>query len=442
MKEYLEREPTGTTTDRLNQRRKNMQKKRRNLPKNRGNQQRISKGNRKRRNGIKKRSFRNYYIFLVIALLILLFAIISGNKKDDVSKYMYLSNVKTYTKNPIIVKAAKNSTAKVAILSLDDIKEFFDKDIRYDGEKKEIITIGNTHVARIILNDFAINLNGTESVINVSAFEEDGRVYLPLNDLSSVYGIEVFIADNDRVIVDNTHKEKKHVKVLDNTRLRKGKTIFSKTLAKLKDDKDYVLVEENKGKVKIRTIDGIFGHVFKNRVKNILEVRSDYPEDEKLSYSYIRNYANVDDNFDKVNNDGENKVAIIDIFESELNKNIIILSEKYDSKSESYKIYRNKLKTNNIEAVAKLDLEKYDLSKTLNTFESRQSFISKVLQISNKHNVFGVELNVKDDVDLNIYELFVEELKPRLKERGVKLFIHKDKIKSDKIKENIDYESE
>ena len=38
----------------------------------------------------------------------------------------------------------------------------------------------------IKLNDFAINLNGTDSVINVSAFEEDGRVYLPLNDLSSV----------------------------------------------------------------------------------------------------------------------------------------------------------------------------------------------------------------------------------------------------------------
>lgn len=390
-----------------------------------------------------KKTFKGYYILLIIAILFLLITIITGNKKDDVSRYLYFNNEKIKTINPIKISLAKNSTAKVAVLSLDDIREIFDKNIRYNNEEKEIITIGKTHVARIILNDYAINLNGTDSVINVSVSERDGKIYLPLNDLSSVYGIEVFISENDKVIVDDVHKSKKIVKVEDKTKLKKNKKIFSKTIIKVSDQEDLILVEEGKRKLKVRTFKGEFGYIPVKKVKTIVEVRSNYNEDENREYNIIRNYSNPDDNYDKVQKQGEFNAAIVDIFKISLNneKNKLILSQKYENDNSSYKIYRDKLKTNNIETIGQINLKEFDLLKYLDKFIKRQNFISELLKISNKHNFNAIELIVSDNIDIKIYEEFVEELKPRLKERGLKLFIPKDKIKTDKIKENIDYES-
>lgn len=401
----------------------------------------IKKDKRNKRKVLNKKSFKGYYIVLGIAIIILLIAIFTGNKKDDVSKYFYLNNQKINTINPIKIKLAKNNTAKVAIFSFDDIQKLFDQNIRYNEDENEIITIGKTHVARLILNDYAINLNGTDSVINVSVFKEDGKIYIPLNDLSSVYGIEIFISENNRVIVDNIHKSKKIVRVLDNTKLKKNKNLFSKTLLKLSIYEDYILVDENKSKLKVRTKEGIYGYISTKKVKNIIEIRSDYIEEESQNYNIIRNYSNPEDNFDNVKKVGEFNAAVIDLFNISVNKNILTISQNYNPDDSSYKIYREKLKINNIETIGSINLENYDLSKYLETFLKRQDFIYQILKIANKHNINAIEINLDDNTDIKLYENFIQELKPRLKERGLKLTILKDKIKSDKIKENIDYES-
>ena len=396
---------------------------------------------KKRKRRIKKKSFKNYIIVLFVALLILIVSVLSGNRKEDVSKFFYLNNEKIKTKSPIKVSLAKNSTAKVAVLSLEDIKENFDENIRYDNKNKEIITIGKTHIAKIILNDYGININGTESVINVSAFEDEGKIYLPLNDLSSVYGIEVFVTNTNRVIVDEVHKEKKLVKVFANTKLKKSKNLFSKTLLKLSEYEDYVLVEEGKKKLKIRTLDGFYGYIPAKKSKSIIEIRSDYIEDEKKDYNFIRNYKNPDDNFDDVKLELQDNIAIINLFEINYKSKSITLKEKYSKDDSAYKIFREKLQSNNIETIAELNLEKQKLDKYLESFDKREKFIYELLKISNNHNIQGIELLVNENSKAEIYENFAEELKPRLKERGLKLFIPEDKIKNKKVKGIIEYES-
>lgn len=387
-----------------------------------------SKNRRNRKRVVGKKSFKAYIIVLFIAILILIISILAGNRKEDVSKFFYYNNQKITTKKPIKTSLAQNSTARLAILSLDDIKNIFDPNIRYSKESKEIITIGKTHVARIILNDYAINLNGTDSAINVSAFEEDGVVYIPLNDLSSVYGIEVFVTQTNKVLVDQFHKQKKLVKVLDNTRLKKSKGIFSKTLLKLSGNEDYVLVEEGKNKLKIRTLEGIYGYVPTKKSKSIIEVRSDYIEEEATIYNFIRNYRSPDDNFDKITLKEGSNATIIDLFNISGNKNSIVLSEKHQKDESSYKIFREKLRTENIEVVAELNLEKFLLSKYLENFEKRQNFIYNILKISTNHNLKGIEIKIAKDEDLKIYEDFIEELKPRLKERALMFFEFEQKI--------------
>ena len=419
------------------------------IDRNKQRNQKMNLNNRSRKRVLKtkgkNKSFKNYYIFLILALIILLISILSGSKKEDVSKFFYLQNQIIKTKDIIQIKPAKNSTAKVAVLSIDDIREYFDKNIRYDDNKKEVITIGDSHIAKIMLNDFAININGTDSVINTSAYKEDKTVYLPLNDLSSVYGIEVFVSNTNRVIVDKIHSEKKIVTVLPNTKLKKSQTVFSKTLKKLSDSKigsseECVLVSEGKKYYKVRAVDGIYGYVAKSKVKNVLEIRSNYIESEKIPYHFINNYSNPDDNFDNVKKEGEYNASIIDVLNIKTKGNALVSESKYDVSASSYKIFRNKLKTNNIDTFIKSDTSKFDLSKYLETFEKRQKFVSESLKIANKHDVQGIELIVDTKSKLNIYEYLVEEMRPRLKERGLKLVIKKDNIKSDKIKENIDYE--
>ncbi len=378
--------------------------------------------NRKNKKRTKNKSFKGYIIVLIIAILILLAVILNGNKKEDVSKFFYLNNQKIVTQKPIRISLAQNSTAKVVIMSLEDIVANFDKDISYNEDTNEIITTGDTHVARIILNDYGINLNGTDSVINVSAFKDEDIIYLPLNDLSSVYGVEVFVTNNNKVIVDNIHKGKKVVRVVEDTKLKKSKMFLSKSLEKLSGDKDYVLVEEGKNKYKLRTSNGTYGYVSKNKVKSIIEVRSDYIEDEEIEYNFIRNYRIPEDNFDNVNVEDTNKVAIIELFNITEKNNILSLEEKYSKENPSYIIFIDKLKTNNIEIVAELNLEKYNLNDYLEDFTKRQVFISQLLKIANNHNIQGIELLANEDISSKVYETFIRELKPRLKERGLKLF--------------------
>lgn len=400
-----------------------------------------SKVRRKRKKINKKKPFKAYIVVLIIAILILIVSIISSNRTEDVSKFFYLNNKKITTKVPVKISLAQNSTAKVAILSLDDIRQNFDENIRYNAETREIITIGKTHVARIILNDYGIDLNGTESVINVSAFEENGIVYIPLNDLSSVYGIEVFVTSTNKVLVDEIHKEKKILKVLANTKLKKGKGIFSKTITKLLDYEDYVLVEEGKNKLKIRTLEGDYGYISAKKSKSIIEIRSDYIEDEIVQYNIIKNYRNPEDNYDNVELIGGYNAAIIEVFKLSSKDSNIVLKQKYSSTESSYKIFREKLQSNNIDAVAELNLEEYNLEVFLETFEKRQQLITELLKIANKHNVRGIELLVDDNSKIELYENLIEELKPRLKERGLKLFLPNGKLKNERIKEIIDYES-
>ncbi len=392
--------------------------------------------NRKRRIR-RKKSYKSYIAILILSLLILLITILSGRNKIDYTHNFYFNNEKIKTKNPIKISLAKNSSAKVAILSYDDIKEFFDKEIKYNKDKEEIITIGDTHVAQIVLNDFAININGTDSVINASAFIEDKILYLPLNDLSSVYGIEVMITDDNILFVDSIHKEKKVVKTDQDVKIKKGKTFLSKTLGKIEEYEDSTLIKEGKRKLKIRSNTGIYGYISAKKTKSIVEVRSDYIEPEIPKYNFIRNYSNPDDNFDKVKKSGEHNATIINLLS--INKENLDFNEIYDKDNSSYKIFRDNLKSNNIDVFIKIDLSNAKFKNDMKDFTRRQILINDILKYSSLHEAQGIELILNERYNSDINEDLIKELKARLKGRGLKLAIPSKNVFNDNIKELIDY---
>lgn len=390
---------------------------------------RKEKTNRKvqSRTRTKKSLNKNFYssfgIIFVVAIFVLLISILTNNKGNNNKYTIYINNESVTLKNPVDIRISSNGSAKIAMISLEDISNLFDKNIRYNEEKKEIITTGKMHVGKIVVGDFSININGTDSAVNLSAYNEGDKIYLPINDLSTIYQIEVNITDDNKVFLDDISKKKDIVITIDKTKLKKSKNIFSKTLTKLSAEDESVLLKDDGKHYKIRTKDGIIGYINKNNVKSIINIREDNPIIKKPEYNYITNYYDLKQNFDDVKLSKKNDAAFLDLLYIEDSK----VYDKYNSDSKGYKIYREKLSDNNIEAIATIKITD-SIIKELNTYEKRTLVISQILKKAAAHrlNAIYIEADIKNEKEN--YTYFIQELRPRLTERGLTLVLNSNEI--------------
>ena len=114
-------------------------------------------------------------IILVIAILVLLagsilFAIkvapnyINHDITDKTNLVINYSNVTGRMKNDLVI-----DENNVVYLSMNDIKNYYDKHIYYDKKYDQIVTTTDTKVAVLKLNENRITINGQERAIKGSA---------------------------------------------------------------------------------------------------------------------------------------------------------------------------------------------------------------------------------------------------------------------------------
>ena len=93
-------------------------------------------------------------------------------------------------------------------ISMDDIKNFFDKYIYIEDEINEIVTTYNDKIASIGFEANKLTLNGSTKKINAHAIKENDVVYIPISEMTDVYNIEINNIESTKVItIDSLERE-------------------------------------------------------------------------------------------------------------------------------------------------------------------------------------------------------------------------------------------
>ena len=134
----------------------------------------------------------------------------------------------------------------VVYLSLNDIMNYYDKHIYYDEQYKQIVTSSETKLAVLKLNENIITINGVTKSIKGCAKVVNGVYYLPISEMEDVYNIKVSKAEN-KVILESLDRKLTTATASKNLAIKYKTTFFSKTIERInKGDKVSIAeVQEN-----------------------------------------------------------------------------------------------------------------------------------------------------------------------------------------------------
>ena len=314
-------------------------------------------------------------------------------------------------------------------LSLEDIKNFFDKYIEYDEETGEIITTSEINIARMHLNSNKISINGIDETLNSDILEKNDTVYLPFSEMSEkVYDVNLnYIQSTDTIIIDSLDRKQEKVTVEKNTNLKYKTTVFSKTLSKLNEGDELIYIDETEDWIKVRTKDGIIGYVKNDTVGEKQTIREEKEYVKKvdgkvnLVWDYYSEYVTAPDRTNQVI-DGVNVVSP-SFFSLETGSN----GEIFDNCNDEGRRYIEWAHNNGYQVWAMFSNNSLrDTTSTiLNDYDKREYMIQNILNLVQEYNIDGLNVDFEnmngDDKDL--YSRFLIELSPQLKKAGKTLSV-------------------
>ena len=374
---------------------------------------------------IEKKKKRIMKVFITI-LVIIIVAII-GYKIND---YVILDKNKTI--NLIINNKNVTSNLKKEIfieddeiyISKQDLGNFFDKYIYEDKENNKIVTTYENKIGAISLKENEININGSNKETYAHAIEKNGTIYIPIQELEDVYGIEIKYIENTKALtIDSIAKEQKKAIITKNVAVKSSKKIIAKTVDRVKKGSYVVVVSEEKGYTKIRTENGKLGYVKSNKIANTVVVREEIKETKQIEgkvnlvWDYYSEVATAPDRTG-VTMDGVNVVSPAFFHlnsKGELTENIGQEGKKYIewAHSKGYKVWP--MVQNAGSGMINVT------SEIMNNYNKRQKLINEIVSLCVEYKLDGINLdfeNMKQE-DKDMYSRFVIELTPRLKDMGV-----------------------
>ena len=328
-------------------------------------------------------------------------------------------NVTANLKNEIIIKD------NVVYLSKQDISNFFDKYIYEESKNKTIITTYNNKVASIGFNSDTITVNGETKKINAHAITEKNTIYLPISEMTEVYGVEIKNIENSKVItIDSIDKEQKTGRVISNLNVKSSIKFISKTVDKIKKDSKVIVVSNlENGWTRIRTEKGKLGYIKTNQIDNITTVREAKVENKQIEgkvsivWDYFSEYYKAPDRTNtKI--DGVNVVSPA-FFRLDSNgviqANIGNEGEKYIkwAHQNNYKVWP--MVSNAGDGMLKVT------SDIMNDYDKRQNLIDQIVKMCKNYKIDGINIdfeNMKKE-DKDLYSRFIIELTPRIKDLGL-----------------------
>ena len=305
----------------------------------------------------------------------------------------------------------------VIYLSFDDVKNFFDENIYYDKQYKQIITSSDTKLASLEIGKKQMYINSSKTILYAPAIEDDGTYYLPISEMDKVYNVEIkFSKDTNIISVDSLDREQKIGNSSKNASVKYKPTTFSKTLDKLKQGDSVVVIGQSDGWYKVRTGNGIIGYV--KEIANISKVREDFVRQKqingKVSLVWDSYYSgNAPSRTESI--DGINVVSPSFARLKEWGKGEFSISSDSSMKAYVSWAHNNGYK---VWPMVANDSQKATTSEILNDYKLRETLINNIVNMVVKYDLDGINIDFEymKQEDKNLFTQFLIELAPRFRE--------------------------
>ena len=357
-------------------------------------------------------------ILATIALIANDYIILDSNKTTNL--IINNKNVTSNLKNEIKIKD------NMIYLSKQDIANFFDKYIYEEEETNQIIITYDKKIAEIGFEENTININGSDKNIRAHAEKENEIIYLPISEMTEVYGIEIeYLPDTKVVTMDSTDREQKKAILSSDVAVKSSTNFIAKTVDRVKKGEDVIVISSENGNSRIRTKNGKIGYVKSNKLTNEVTVREDMEEEKQvtgkinLTWDYFSQYASAPDRSGQTI-EGVNVVSPSFFYideDGDLRENVGEEGENYIewAHNNGYKVWP--MISNAEAATESLDIT----SNIMNSYEKRKELIEDIVNACVKYKIDGINVdfeNMKQE-DKDMYSRFIIELTPRLKEMGL-----------------------
>ena len=357
-------------------------------------------------------------ILATIALIANDYIILDSNKTTNL--IINNKNVTSNLKNEIKIKD------NMIYLSKQDIANFFDKYIYEEEETNQIIITYDKKIAEIGFEENTININGSDKNIRAHAEKENEIIYLPISEMTEVYGIEIeYLPDTKVVTMDSTDREQKKAILSSDVAVKSSTNFIAKTVDRVKKGEDVIVISSENGNSRIRTKNGKIGYVKSNKLTNEVTVREDMEEEKQvtgkinLTWDYFSQYASAPDRSGQTI-EGVNVVSPSFFYideDGDLRENVGEEGENYIewAHNNGYKVWP--MISNAEAATESLDIT----SNIMNSYEKRKELIEDIVNVCVKYKIDGINVdfeNMKQE-DKDMYSRFIIELTPRLKEMGL-----------------------
>ena len=378
---------------------------------------------------IQKKKKRIIIALLTIITLIMLFIIayianefIILDKNKTTNLVINNKNVTENLKKEILIKEGE------IYISKQDLGNFFDKYIYEENETQKIITTYNKKIAEIGFDQNIININGTDKTTQAHAIKEGDTIYLPIEELTDVYDIEIsYKPDTKVLVIDSLSRGQVKAVVNANVSVKSSTNFIAKTVDRIKKGELCYLISEENGKARIRTENGKLGYVNSNKISNKVTVRQDMEEEKQIEgkvnlvWDYYSQVATAPDRTGtKI--DGVNVVS-----PAFFNMNTEgVIEENIGTRGQAYLDWAH---SNNCKVWPMVQNSGDGMlsatSRVMNSYEKRKEVIEQIVNLCIEYKLDGINLdfeNMKKE-DKDLYSRFIIELMPRMKELGLVLSV-------------------
>ena len=399
----------------------------------------------------KKHTFLKVVIALIVVVILAgggLFALkfgpnyINHDITDRTNLVINYSNVTGRMKQKLIV-----DDNDVVYLSMEDIKNYYDKHIYFDKQYNQIVTSSETKLAVLQLDQNKMTVNGKSIAIKGSAKLENGIYYLPISEMEDVYNVKIMRADN-KIIIESLDRKLTTATAKKKINVKSKATVFSRTLEKIGENDKVVIAETEqntspKGWVRVRTQNGNLGYIEEKDLNTRKVEREDYVAKKQIEgkvslvWEYFSEYSKAPNNTG-IRYDGVNVVSP-SFFQLKLEDKDkekltplegLELAKLIDNAGEDGTKYVEWAHSNNYKVWPKVSNETLattidEFSYIINDYKLREAMINDILVYVDKYKLDGINLDFEYMYknDCNAFSKFVIELAPQLRAKGVVLSV-------------------
>lgn len=373
----------------------------------------------------KKENIIKRVVIVLIILAISVFALIKAEnyikeKTDEtISLVINNNNVTARLKHEVKIQDG------TVYVSMDDMKNFFDKYIYIEEEINEIVTTYDKKIASIGFEANKLTLNGSTKKIYAHAIKEDDVVYLPISEMLDVYNIELENIEKNKVVtIDSLNREKIKAYTKSKVSVKWKKDVFSKTVDKVQKGAVVTVINQNEdGWTKIRTENGEIGYIKSNKLTSFTTIRENWETEKQITgkvnmfWDYFTQYVKAPDRTgQKI--EGVNVVSpsffYLDKNDGTLKENVGEAGIAYIewAHSNGYKVWPM---ISNADAGIKVT------SSILNSYTKRQELIESIVEKCAQYEIDGINIDFENiyEADKDKYSRFIIELVPRMQEMGI-----------------------